>query len=129
MAVPPEAGSGTTAPRPAAADIVDRDPAEVEVAIVDQEPGREHLSSDEEQRRLKLRSLAQDIQHRELYAKRIFVFVCFWVAALLGIVTLQGWKPGGFELTDGVLIALIGGTTANVLGLFVVVANYLFPKR
>lgn len=34
--------------------------------------------------------------------------------------------PPRFELSDTVLLALIGGTTASVLGLFVIVANYLF---
>lgn len=36
---------------------------------------------------------------------------------------------GSFKLSDSVLIALIGGTTVNVIGLFLVVANYLFPRR
>lgn len=34
-----------------------------------------------------------------------------------------------FELSEPVLLALIGGTTANVIGLFLVVAGYLFPRR
>ena len=34
-----------------------------------------------------------------------------------------------FHLSDAVLLALIGGTTANVIFLFVVVARHLFPKH
>jgi len=33
-----------------------------------------------------------------------------------------------FDLPEAVLLALIGSTTANVIGLFVIVARYLFPK-
>lgn len=44
-----------------------------------------------------------------------------------------GWKFSewvvAFELSDTVVLALIGGTTANVVGLFYIVARYLFPRR
>ena len=36
---------------------------------------------------------------------------------------------GRFHLADGVVIALITTTTATVIGVFLTVANYLFPKR
>ena len=32
------------------------------------------------------------------------------------------------ELSDSVLIAIMTGTTIDILGLMVIVANYLFPK-
>lgn len=34
----------------------------------------------------------------------------------------------GFVLPTGIVITLIGSTTANVIGLFVIVVKYLFPK-
>jgi hypothetical protein len=34
-----------------------------------------------------------------------------------------------FKLTDAVLIAAISGTTINVIGIFIIVARYLFPQR
>jgi hypothetical protein len=34
-----------------------------------------------------------------------------------------------FELSDAVLIALITTTTVNVLGLFYIVARWLFPSK
>jgi hypothetical protein len=34
-----------------------------------------------------------------------------------------------FKLSDSVLIALITTTTASVLGLFTIVANYFFKER
>ncbi|MDP4360701.1 hypothetical protein QR510_29170, partial [Escherichia coli] len=33
-----------------------------------------------------------------------------------------------FDLDDKILLALIGGTTLNVLGIFTIVTNFLFPK-
>ncbi|MFN0131233.1 MAG: hypothetical protein ACKVW3_01675 [Phycisphaerales bacterium] len=40
--------------------------------------------------------------------------------------SLMEWVVA-FELPEAVLLALIGGTTANVIGLFLVVARHLFP--
>jgi len=34
-----------------------------------------------------------------------------------------------FKLSDPVMLAVIGSTTVNILGILYVVANYLFPKR
>ena len=42
---------------------------------------------------------------------------------------LHGFPCISFKLSDTVLATLIGSTTASVLGLFAIVANYLFPKR
>jgi len=97
--------------------------------------------------RLQNKSLAEDIEARRTYAGRIFALICWWLIAVLLIVTLHGflsksgtrlevslrnlhWKSAAhFELPTSVLLALVGGTTATVLGLFVIVANYFFPKR
>ena len=47
------------------------------------------------------------------------------------LLVIQGvFSPWGiFNLSNNVLLAAIGGTTINVIGLFLVVARYLFPKR
>jgi hypothetical protein len=42
--------------------------------------------------------------------------------------TFSEWVVA-FELSDTVILGLIGGTTANVVGLFYIVARYLFPRR
>ncbi len=78
---------------------------------------------------LELESLKQDIEHRKLYSGRIFMFVSVWVLLVMFAVFAQGWSFGQFQLSDKVLMTLIGGTTVNVLGLFAIVANYLFPKK
>jgi len=91
--------------------------------------------------------LEADIEARKTYANRIYRLIFGWLIAILVVLLLHGflaknettltfsiWHYGftktvHFELSDPVLLALIGGTTASVLGLFVIVANYFFPKR
>jgi len=103
--------------------------------------------ADREEERVKI--LQQDRQERQKYAKYLFKLICAWLLGIYSIIMLAGFgatvarfdmsdvpvvkrlefKPS-FKLSDAVLLALIGGTTINVLGLFVIVANYLFnsPK-
>ena len=45
-----------------------------------------------------------------------------------GVVLVQGIRPFGFDLAEAVVLALVGGTTASVIGIFLIVANYLFPR-
>ncbi len=103
--------------------------------------------ADREEERVKI--LQQDRQERQKYAKYLFKLICVWLLGIYSIIMFSGFgattmrfdmsdlpvakrlefKPS-FQLSDAVLLALIGGTTINVLGLFVIVANYLFnsPK-
>lgn len=74
----------------------------------------------------KVKSAKQDISERQSYASRIYWVIIGWLAAMFGVVVLEGFGVGGFDLADSVLLTLIGGTTANVLGIFVLVARYLF---
>ena len=88
-----------------------------------------------------LQGLTQDIEERKIYARKIFRLIACWVAGVFIILMCQGFlgrsqqttdKNGsklGFNLSDSVLIAVVSGTTASVIGIFLVVANYLFPKR
>lgn len=107
----------------------------------------EAKASIEEER---FRILKQDREERQKYARYLFLLICAWLLGIYSIIILSGvgsttvrinlsdlpvaqrleeFKPS-FQLSDAVLLALIGGTTLNVLGLFVIVANYLFkaPK-
>lgn len=106
-----------------------------------------------ERDRLINRGMEQDIAARKEYANRIFRLIVGWLIAIFSVLILHGFLSRNdvtfsfrffhwiwpspvvslsklhFELSDPVLLALIGGTTASVLGLFVIVANYLFPKK
>ena len=73
--------------------------------------------------------LEQDLTERKKYAGRIFWLVVGWIVAIFAVIVLQGFSDKtGFSISDNVLMTLIGGTTINILGIFIVVANYLFPK-
>lgn len=79
-------------------------------------------------------AIGQDTEERKKYARRFLYLACAWVAIVTLVLLLQGACSRGrgaftFALSDTVLLATIGSTTANILGILYVVANYLFPKK
>lgn len=73
-------------------------------------------------------SKKQDREQRKMFSFRIFVFVCAYMTLALVILILSGLDI--LVLSNGVIAALLTTTTANVIGLFAVVAKYLFhPKN
>ena len=100
-----------------------------------QKPRPDALSQKEAQflehaaKREHIKGLQQDNQQRKLYANRVFGLLCGWVGGLFAVILLQGFATNMFRLSDNVLLALIGGTTVNIIGIFLVVVRYLFPKR
>lgn len=71
----------------------------------------------------------RNLRKRDVYLPRLFWLGLVWLALLLAIILLQGFGFGSFELATGVLVTLIGSTTATVLGLFAIAARYLFPPK
>lgn len=90
----------------------------------------EQLDYEAAARYIELKSRDQDIRERKEYAKKIFELIVWWLGAVWFLLMLAaiGGPADWFILSDKVLITLIGGTTVNVLGIFVIVANYLFNK-
>lgn len=80
--------------------------------------------------RIKLsnRSDEQNIENRKKYGYWIYSLVIGWLVVLATILFFHGFNLGGFALPDGVLTALIAGTTVKVIGLLAIIVNYLFPK-
>ena len=80
----------------------------------------------------RIRQLEQNIAERKKYANRIFYLVCSWLCFVGALVLLNGVQDWftfiPFHLSDAVLIALITTTTINVIGVFLFVVRYLFPK-
>jgi heme/copper-type cytochrome/quinol oxidase subunit 2 len=68
----------------------------------------------------------QDKQERKIYAYTITVIVCFWLVFVALVFVASG--NDNLHYSDSVLITLLTTTTANIIGLFVIVANYLFRK-
>lgn len=91
----------------------------------------------------------QEVANRGRLTWCIFFLIVAWMVMVLLIVAAVGFRHPeqtldvtgtviptttadwfvAFHLSDSVLMTLIGGTTANVLGLFLVVAQHLFPRR
>jgi len=71
----------------------------------------------------------QDREHREKFAHRGWVTIIIWLGFVALLIILQGFKAWGFNLDDSIVLTIIGATTASIIGMHVVVLNYLFPKR
>lgn len=70
--------------------------------------------------------IVQDNTSRRKFSWAIFTVMVLWMVMVLFVVIFCA--TGRWHLSDSVLIALITTTTATVIGVFVVVANYLFNR-
>lgn len=84
--------------------------------------------SEEELKKLEIKSKEQDISMRKEYANRTFALVCLYMICVFLLIILA-CSPAVFSMSDNVLMVLLGTTTVNVIGLFAIVMNYLFPKK
>lgn len=85
----------------------------------------------EEYNRLKeeVESIKQDREERKVYASKTFDFLCIYMMCVGLLLFMSSSTTASLQLSDSVLIVILGTTTTNVLGIFYFVANYLFPKR
>ena len=90
--------------------------------------GAEKQGLDAERQRELLTGLVQDREQRKTYSLRLFVLICVWISVVFGIVIAHGCESVAFRLDQAELVTLIGSTTVNVIGLFAIVARYLFPN-
>ena len=69
----------------------------------------------------------QDRQERKKYAYRTFIFLSVFTATVLLTVIFAGFSETfNFKLDNSVLIALITSSLATVVGIFILVMQYLF---
>ena len=71
----------------------------------------------------------QDRTQRKKYSNRLFWLIVGWLGVINAIILLHGFVCVPFHLSVPVLTTIVGSTTVSVLGLFGIVAKYLFPKR
>lgn len=71
---------------------------------------------------------AQDIDMRKDFAAKTYNLVCIYLVIVFFVVFLV-CCPAEFNMSDNALIVLLSTTTINVIGLFAIVMNYLFPKK
>ena|ERR1700744_4172227 len=69
----------------------------------------------------------QDMDERKLYAHRVFALICLWLACVMLVIISSG--NGNLHYSDTVMVTLLTTTTANVIGLFAIVNNYLFKTK
>lgn len=72
--------------------------------------------------------IQQNHNLRVSYTGRIYRLVVTWLGCVVACVLLAGFGCWGFRLSDAVLVAFITSTTVNVVGLFVLVAKWMFPS-
>ena len=74
-----------------------------------------------------IQKFEDDNQSRREFSRSIFTVTVIWMFLVLMIIVQCANSK--WHLSDSVLIALITTTTANVIGVFIIVANYLFNKE
>lgn len=72
---------------------------------------------------------AQDREQRKQFAEKIFSFVCTYMMMVVIILLVTGAQWVDFRLSDQVIITLITTTTANIIGILLIVVHYLFRKK
>lgn len=87
----------------------------------------EFESIENELKRLQNLNFQQDIDLRKRYALRIFILISAWMGFVGFYLLLHGFNC--INEPQAVLITLITTTTVNVIGLFVIVASYIYPKN
>ena len=80
-----------------------------------------------EMKKEELESRKQDRKQRGQFSIWIFGFMGIYMVLALVILGLSG--SGVFDISDTVLVSLLTTTTADVIGIFIIVAKYLFHKQ
>jgi len=106
-------------------------PAKTGVSEPDKNTKAEAEDLENQHKKAQLEGVKQDTEERKKYAFWFFVLACVWITIVTVLLLLQGFglRSWEFKLSDPVMLAVIGSTTVNILGILYVVANYLFPKR
>lgn len=85
--------------------------------------------------------LELNIELKKQYSNNIFAFMCVWTIFVFIIIFLDAFtytpektsllyeKDISFDISDNVLVTLIGGTTISVIGLVGFVIQGLFPTN
>lgn len=74
------------------------------------------------------KDLAEGRGSRVSFGEMIYHFAGLYMLGVFLLLILSGITCNNFRLSDSVLMTLLGTTTANVLGLLVIVITYYFRK-
>ena len=95
---------------------------------------RERNQLELDQLRELVKELRQNNDERKKYTRKLFFVMVAWLAIVAYAVFAQGFNRGffnygRFHLDNSVIIAMLTTATATVIGVFVIVTNYLFHKK
>jgi len=89
---------------------------------------RDKADHDRKQWSLERRNYAQDIKFRRMLCERLFGLTIVWLWGVFLLVVATAINPHLY-VAENVMLALVGTTTATVLGLFGTVVLYFFSRR
>ncbi|KOS07017.1 hypothetical protein AM493_13980 [Flavobacterium akiainvivens] len=87
---------------------------------------RQEQSLEHKQREAELDRYLQDTTHRRSLVTWAATVVSFWLICVIFILTRNTLQ---YKLSDTIMVALLGTTTINVLGLMIIVLNDLFKGK
>lgn len=127
-----------------AADVLPKNENVIAEILTEKEKVSEALAREKLKTKQLENQIVQDDDIHELrkeYVPKLFWMIIGWLFAVALFVFLTAYSADNinnpdcrincarFNLSDNVLIAFITTTTATVIGLFVVVAKWLFPSQ
>ncbi len=71
----------------------------------------------------------QDIRLKKSYAKWLLIMVAAQLAIADAVFVTYAWAGEGWHLDSGVIQVWLGATLVELVGVVLVVTQYLFPKR
>lgn len=81
-----------------------------------------------EERRARIESFRQNTEERKVYARETFKLIRAYLIVVASLLFLVGFVPLPFYFSDTVIVTLLTTTTTTVIGIFLLVMQYLFRK-
>lgn len=112
-------------------DAIERSVADIGTGDVPTQPSALAVAERDE---IEITALRQKVEDRKRYAPWIFRITVVWLFVTLLLIVLSGYQHSSWagyfpRLSDGVLIALVSGMSASVIGLLAIMLKHLFPSR
>lgn len=108
-------------------EISDSEPIGPLVVAENKAAEAERLQLENEGLRAELGRASELHDLRKTYTDKLFGLISWWLIIVVYLVILSAFFRPAFTLSDSVLIAFITSTTVTVIGLFIIVAKWLFP--
>lgn len=102
---------------------------ELEVTKIDDLSAIEESQYEHEHKRAQIQRIKDNNSLRRDLTQSLSTLVERWLGFIALIMFLQGWGWSNFNLSNELLLALVGGTTVTVTTLLIVALRYLFSKQ